>query len=91
MTTRPVTQTAEVEVNRASINRRGILAAEIGRRRRIAPVRMTPAKLRTKILVGERCLEKKVLIRIRIFIGFESSAASMRARMNFTQRFLFCQ
>jgi hypothetical protein len=63
-----VTQTAEVEVNRASINRRGFWAAEIGKLRRIAPVKMTPAKLRTKILVGERCLEKKVLIRIRIFI-----------------------
>jgi hypothetical protein len=67
-TTSPVTQTAEVEVKRASISRRGILAAEIGKLRRIVPVRMTPAKLRTKILVGERCLEKKVLIRIRIFI-----------------------
>jgi hypothetical protein len=86
-----VTQTAEVEVNRASINRRGILAAEIGKLRRIVPVRMTPAKLRTKILVGERCLEKKVLTWIRIFIGFESLTPPMRARVNFTQRSLSCQ
>jgi len=45
------------------------LVAEKGNQRRIPPVKITPAKLRTKILVGERCLEKKVLIRIRIFIG----------------------
>jgi hypothetical protein len=63
-----VTQTAEVEVNRASINRRGFWAAEIGKLRRIVPVRMTPAKLRTKILAGDRCLEKNVLIPVRIFI-----------------------
>jgi len=34
---------------------------------------ITPAKLRTKILVGEKCLEKKFLIRMRIFIGIEPS------------------
>ena len=32
---------------------------------------ITPAKLRTKILGGERCLEKKFLIRMRIFIGMD--------------------
>jgi hypothetical protein len=67
-TTSPVTQTAEVEVNNASMNRRGFWAAEIGKLRRIAPVRMTPAKLRIKILVGGRCLKKKVFIRARMFM-----------------------
>jgi hypothetical protein len=86
-----VTQTAEVEVNKASINRRGFWAAERGKLRRIAPARMTPAKLRTKILAGEKCLEKNVLILIWIFIGIESSTPPVRARMNFTQRSLFCQ
>jgi len=38
--------------------------AEKGNQRRIPPVRITPAKLRTKILVGERCLGKKFLILI---------------------------
>jgi hypothetical protein len=37
----------------------------------MAPVMITPAKLRTKILVGEKCLEKKFLIRMRIFIGID--------------------
>jgi hypothetical protein len=67
------------------------LAAEIGKLRRIDPVRMTPAKLRTKILAGERRLEKNVLILIRIFIGFKGSTPPIRARVNFTQRSLFCQ
>jgi site-specific DNA-cytosine methylase len=67
ITTKPVTQTADVEEKRASTNRRFPLVAEKGNHRRIPPVRITAAKLRTKILVGERCLEKKVLIRIRIF------------------------
>jgi hypothetical protein len=69
ITTRPVTQTAEVEVKRASKNRRGSLVVEKESHRRMVPVMMTDAKLRTKILGGERCLEKKVLIRMRIFIG----------------------
>jgi len=34
---------------------------------------MTPAKLRTKILAGERCLEKKFLILTRTFIGLDTS------------------
>jgi hypothetical protein len=71
MTTSPVTQTAEAEVKRASTNRRGSFVAEKGNHRRIAPVRMTPAKLRTKILAGVRCFEKKFLIRMRIFIGID--------------------
>jgi hypothetical protein len=90
-TTRPVTHTAEVEVKRASINRREFWEAEIGKLRRIAPVRMTPAKLRTKILAGEKCLEKNVLIMIRIFIGFKSSTPPMKVKVNFTQRSLSCQ
>jgi hypothetical protein len=91
MTIRPVTQTAEVEVKRASTNLRWFFAAEKGDQRRNPPVRMTAAKLRTKILVGERCLEKKFLIRIRMFIGIERSTSPMRARMDFTQRSLLCQ
>jgi hypothetical protein len=71
MTTRPVTQTAEVEVKRASTKRRLPSVAEKGNQRRIPPIRITPIKLRTKILVGERCLEKKFLTRMRIFIGMD--------------------
>jgi hypothetical protein len=91
LTTRPVTQTAEVEVKRASTNLRGSLAAEKGNQRRIPPVTMTAAKLSTKILVGERCLENKLLIRIRIFIGMKRSIPPMRVRLDFTQRSLLCQ
>jgi hypothetical protein len=91
ITTNPVTQTAEVEEKRASTNRRFPWVAEKGNRRRIPPIIITAAKLRTKILAGEKCLEKKVLILIRIFIGIESSTPPMRARMDFTQRSLFCQ
>jgi hypothetical protein len=64
-----VTQTADVEVNRASTKRMGLLPAENGSQRRIPPVMMTPAKLRTKILVGDRSLEKKFLVRIVSFIN----------------------
>jgi len=35
--------------------------AEKGNQRRMAPVTITPAKLRTKILAGEKCLERNVL------------------------------
>jgi hypothetical protein len=66
-----VTQTPEVEVKRASTKRRFPLVAEKGNQRRMAPVMITPAKLRTKILAGEKCLEKKFLIRMRIFIGID--------------------
>src|SRR4030042_6686854 len=71
-TTRPVTQTPEVEVKRASTKRRFPLLAEKGNQRRIPPARITPAKLRINILAGERCLEKKFLTRIRIFIRVET-------------------
>jgi hypothetical protein len=64
ITTKPVTQTAEVAEKRASTKRRLPFVAEKGNQRRIPPVRITPAKLRTKILVGERCLGKKFLILI---------------------------
>jgi hypothetical protein len=73
MTTKPVTQTAEVEVKRASTKRRFPLVAEKGNQRRIPPVTITAAKLRTKILVGEKCLEKKVLILREILIGIRLS------------------
>jgi hypothetical protein len=68
MTTNPVTQTAEAEVKSASTKVRGFLVTANEKERNTVPTKITPAKLRTKILVGERCLEKKVLIRIRIFI-----------------------
>jgi hypothetical protein len=61
ITTKPVTQTAEVDEKRASTKRRGPLVAEKGKQRRIPPVRITAAKLRTKILVGGRRLDKKFL------------------------------
>jgi hypothetical protein len=89
ITTRPVTQTAEVEVKRASIKVRGPFVAENGNRRRRAPSRMTAAKLRTKILEGEKCLEKKVLILIRIFI--DTSNHQSAVRIDFTEKSLDCQ
>jgi hypothetical protein len=89
MTTKPVTQTAEVEVKRASTNRRDPWGAAKGNQRRKPPARITPAKLRTKILAGERCLDKKVLILIRIFIGNEAWTTDVR--MDFTQKRLSCQ
>jgi hypothetical protein len=68
MTTRPVTQTPEVEVKRASTKRRLPWVVEKGNQRRIPPARITAAKLRTNILAGERCLENKFLILKRILI-----------------------
>jgi hypothetical protein len=44
-----------------------------GNRRRIPPVTITAAKLRTKILVGEKCLEKKALILTKTLFGIRSS------------------
>jgi hypothetical protein len=61
ITTKPVTQTAEVEEKRASTKRRLPFVAEKGNQRRIPPIRITPAKLRTKILAGGRRFEKKFL------------------------------
>jgi len=72
VTTRPVTQTAEVEVKRASTKRRDPLVAEKGNQRRMPPARITPAKLKTKILAGDKCLEKKVLILTEILIGISA-------------------
>jgi hypothetical protein len=64
-----VTQTAEAEVKSASMKRSWPFEAENGNQRRMAPMKMTPPKLRIKILGGERCLEMKFLILIWIFIG----------------------
>jgi hypothetical protein len=50
-----------VEEKRASTKRRCPWVAERGNQRRIPPVRITAAKLRTKILVGDKCLERNVL------------------------------
>jgi hypothetical protein len=73
MTIRPVTQTAEVEVKRASTTLRWSFVAEKGNQRRIPPVIITAAKLRTKILAGGKCREKKVLILRRTRFGIRSS------------------
>ena len=73
ITTKPVTQTADVDEKRASTNLRDPFVAEKGNQRRIPPVRITAAKLSTKILVGERCLEKNVLILTIIFIEIKPS------------------
>jgi hypothetical protein len=58
-----VTQTAEVELSRKSTKRRGSLKAANGNQRRIPPIIITAAKLRTKILVGKKRLDVRVLIR----------------------------
>ena len=68
MTVRPVTQTAEAEVKRASTKERGFFAAEKEDHRRKAPAKTKPAKLRTKILSGERNREKTPLLNIESFI-----------------------
>jgi len=49
-TTSPVTQTAEVEVKRASTNRRGRWVPEKGDQRRKVPIRIMAEKLRINIL-----------------------------------------
>jgi hypothetical protein len=53
-----------VEVNRASTKVRCPFVAEKGNQRRIPPARITAAKLRTKILDGEKSLEENVFILI---------------------------
>jgi hypothetical protein len=77
ITTKPVTQTAEVEEKRASTNRRCPFVAEKGNQRRTPPVIITAAKLRTKIRVGEKRLEKKVLILTRTLFGIRLSGDYM--------------
>jgi len=64
---RPVTQTADVDVKSASINR-SELDEEIVAESRSAPMMIVIAKLRTKILGDVRCFEIEVLIFIVIFI-----------------------
>jgi hypothetical protein len=54
--------------------------AEKGKLRRMAPVKITAAKLRTKILAGERCREKKVLILTEISISINTSTALLKSR-----------
>jgi hypothetical protein len=71
ITTRPVTQTAEAEVKSESMKRSWPFEAENGSERSRAPVRITPAKLRIKILGGDRCFEMKFLTLVRILIGWK--------------------
>ena len=68
MDARPVTQTAEAEVKRASTKERGFFAAEKEAHRRKAPAKIKAAKLRTKILSGERNREKTPLLNNEFFI-----------------------
>jgi hypothetical protein len=68
MDARPVTQTAEAEVKRASTKERGFFAAEKEDHRRKLPAKIKAAKLRTKILSGERNREKIPLLNIEFFI-----------------------
>ena len=76
MDARPVTQTAEAEVKRASTKERGVFAAEKEDHRRKAPAKIKAAKLRTKILSGERNREKKLLMNIESFIRASCSFRS---------------
>ena len=68
MPVRPVTQTAEAEVKRASTKERGFFAGEKEDHKRKAPAKSKAAKLRTKILSGERNREKTPLLNIDSFI-----------------------
>lgn len=62
ITVSPVIQTVEVEVKRASVNRRGSLETEKGRLNKRLPIKMVKMKLSTKIFKGDRTFHKKVLI-----------------------------
>ena len=73
MDTRPVTQTAEAEVKRASTKERGFFAAEKEAHREKAPAKIKAAKLKTKILSGERNREKTPLLNVESFIKAMSS------------------
>jgi hypothetical protein len=79
ITTKLVTQTAEVAVKRASTKVRRSLVVVKEKDRRIAPIKITAAKLSTKILAGERCLEKKFLILTGILISINTSTASLKS------------
>jgi hypothetical protein len=69
MQVKPVTQTADVEVKRASTKVRWPLLAEKGIQSRKAPIRITPAKPRMKILAGVSALDKKGFMRKGFFMG----------------------
>jgi len=81
MTTRPVTQTEEQDVNRASTKRRSPFDADEGSQRRIPPARITAAKLKTKIRVGDKCLEKKVLTLSRIVMIKRAILISLKMKL----------
>jgi hypothetical protein len=49
----------------------GFLPAEKGNQSRMAPIRITTAKLKMKILAGESCLARKVLGLICIFTSLD--------------------
>ncbi len=69
MHVKPVTQTADVEVKRALTKVRGRWLAAKGTQSRKAPIRITPAKPRMKILAGVSALDKKGFMRKGFFIG----------------------
>ena len=62
ITASPVTHTPDVAVKRASINGRRVPVVETESERRIVPIIMVVAKLRTKILIGDKKLKIKSLI-----------------------------
>ena len=66
---KPVTQTADVEVKRASTKVRWPLLAAKGIQSSKAPIRITPANPRMKILAGVNGLDKKDFIRRGFFMG----------------------
>ena len=68
MTVNPVTQTAEADAKRASTKGRGFFAAEKGDHRRKDPAKIKAAKLRIKILSGEKNREKTPLLDLESFI-----------------------
>jgi len=61
-TINPVTQTADVDVNSASIKEHSFVFA-IGSIRRIAPKRITDRKPRTRICGGENFIPTKIILR----------------------------
>jgi hypothetical protein len=63
MTARPVTQTADAAVKRASTKLRRLPLDAKGIRSRKAPIRISRAKLRIKILDGVRRRKVDLLIR----------------------------
>lgn len=67
ITTKPVTQTAEVDEKSASTNLIFPLAPERGSCKRTVPTRMRVAKLKMKVRGGVKCRERKALVTARMW------------------------